>query len=186
MIRMIIALLGVGGAIALFFLYTKPAYDGVEALESTNESYDLALQKAAELQNLKQSLLSRYNSFNREDIERLNKLLPDHVDNVRLVLDLDSLASKHNIALQNITVTRPNAETSSSETIGPTRQAYDSVTLKFATSGTYENFKSFLLDLENSLRIVDLIGLTINADTAAAGEAQSYRFDVTLRTYWLK
>jgi hypothetical protein len=135
---------------------------------------------------LKQSLLARYNAFNPDDIERLHKLLPDHIDNVRLVLDLDTLASKHNIALQNVAVARPNEQSSvGNGTIGPLRQSYDSVTLKFATSGTYDRFKTFLLDLEDSLRIVDLTALTMSAEASSAGEP-TYRFDVTLRTYWHK
>ena len=101
MTKSIISLVCLSGAIALFFLYTKPTYDNLRSVTEKIGQYDLALDKAAELQRLKQSLLSRYNSFNPDDIERLHKLLPDHVDNVRLVLDLDTLASKHGLALQN-------------------------------------------------------------------------------------
>lgn len=188
MIRTLFALLGVGGAVALFLLYTKPAYDGVQALQAENESYDLALEKAAELQRLKQSLLSRYNAFNPADIERLHKLLPDHVDNVRLILDLDTLASRHNLSIQNMVVSRPgNEETSGRSVIGPSRSAYDSVTLSFATAATYEQFQTFLTDLEDSLRIVDLVSLSIDGgNTGQSGGEPVYAFSITLRTYWLK
>lgn len=187
MFRTIIALAGVGGAVALFLLYTKPAYDSAQMLKDENESYDLALQKAAELQRLKASLLARYNSFNPQDIERLHKLLPDHVDNVRLVLDLDNLAAKHGIAVQNVVVSRPaGGETSQGSTvIGPSREQYDSVTLSFATVATYEGFQALLLDLESSLRVVDVLNLSLSADGAAPGAEPMYRFDITLRTYWL-
>ena len=188
MIRSIISLIGVGGAIALFVFYTMPTYDGVKTLMMENESYDLALDKAAELQRLKQSLLSRYNSFNPQDMERLHKLLPDHVDNVRLVLDLDNLAAKHGIALQNVVVSRPSGtESAQGETvIGPSRQQYDSVTMSFATVATYEAFQDFLLDLEDSLRIVDIVDLSIENDATTEGGPLLYRFNIVLRTYWLK
>lgn len=186
MVRTILSLLGVGGAVALFFLYTKPAYDGVATLRAENESYDLALEKAAELQRLKQSLLSRFNAFNPTDIERLHKLLPDHVDNVRLVLDLDTLASKHGIALQNVVISRPTvAEEGRGNVIGPSQRKFESLTMQFTTTGTYERFKVFLTDLEESLRIVDVIDLTINAGAPVAGEP-TYSFNITLRTYWLR
>jgi len=187
MIRSIIALAGVGGAIALFFFYTKPAYDTVQTLQGENESYDLALQKAAELQRLKASLLSRYNSFNPQDIERLHKLLPDHIDNVRLVLDLDNLAAKHGIALQNVVVSRAaGGETAKGSTvIGPSSEQYDSVTLGFGTVATYDAFQTFLLDLETSLRIVDVLDLSIANDAASLGSEPTYRYEISLRTYWL-
>lgn len=186
MVRSIISLLGIAGAVALFFLYTKPAYDGVATLRSENESYDLALEKAAELQRLKQSLLSRYNAFNPADIERLHKLLPDHVDNVRLVLDLDTLASKHGIALQNVVISRPNAaEEGRGNTIGPSQRTFESLTFQFSTTGTYDSFKTFLTDLEESLRIVDVVDLSIAAAAVQTGEPV-YSYNVTLRTYWLR
>jgi Tfp pilus assembly protein PilO len=175
MVRTIFALLGVGGAVALFLLYTKPAYDSVEALKAENESYDLALEKAAELQRLKQSLLSRYNAFSPADIERLHKLLPDHVDNVRLILDL----------VQNVAVSRPGERSEENgSVIGPSRQQYDSVTLTFATQATYDQFQTFLLDLEDSLRIVDLLELSIDgAGVPEGGGDVVYNFSITLRTY---
>jgi Tfp pilus assembly protein PilO len=188
MMRTLFALLGVGGAVALFLLYTKPAYDSVQALQAENESYDLALEKAAELQRLKQSLLSRYNAFNPADIERLHKLLPDHIDNVRLILDLDTLASRHGLAIQNMAVSRPGEEdTGNRNVIGPSRASFDSVTFSFATAATYDDIQIFLADLEDSLRIVDLVSLSIDGGgLQPSGGEPVYNFSITLRTYWLK
>lgn len=183
--RTLIALLCVGGSVALFFLYTKPTYDGMQGQQEQIKQYDLALDKASELQQLKQSLLSRYNSFNPNDIDRLHKLLPDHVDNVRLVLDLDTLAGKHGVALQNVVISKSDSGTQGEENVvGPSLQQYGTLTLGFSTSATYPQFVTFLTDLEQSLRIVDIIGLKMDA-VGGTGEPV-YRFDITLRTYWLK
>jgi Tfp pilus assembly protein PilO len=188
MTRSIISLLCVAGAIALFFFYTKPAYDGLQAEREKIVQYDLGLDKAAELQGRKQALLSRYNAFNPNDVERLHKLLPDHVDNVRLVLDLDTLASSRGLALQNVVI---NAATGldtedAVAAIGPTDVTHGSLTLTFATTGTYERFVDFLADLERSLRIVDVISLKMSNASQGSGGEPIYRFDITLRTYWLK
>lgn len=184
-----IAALAIAGAILFFF--TQPTYDEVLAKEGEIMQYDQALQKAAELQALKQSLLSRYNTFNPSDIDRLHKLLPDHVDNVRLVLDIDSLAGRHGMALQNVTLSNPTESSQQKKgaigTISGGREKYNSLTLKFATHGTYTNFKSFMDDLERSLRIVDLVTLSLQgASDNIAGQEPRYRYDITLRTYWLK
>jgi Tfp pilus assembly protein PilO len=191
MTRTLLSLLFLAAAGGLFFFYTKPAYDGVREVQAEIDQYDQALNKAAELQRLKQSLLSRYNAFNPADVDRLHKLLPDHVDNVRLVLDLDTLASQHGFALQNVVIDAPGTVGSTAPTeqvtIGPSRQTYDSLTLRFATSGTYPNFVEFITALENTLRLVDVVALTMDQDSSAdpSGEP-AYRFDITLRTYWLK
>ncbi len=188
MVKLTLSILGLGIAAAVFFMYTQPTYDSVQGVRAQIAEYDQALDKAAELQQIKQSLLSRYNAFNPSDVERLQKLLPDHVDNVRLVLDLDNLAGQHGMTLQNVVISNPasaQSDTGVIGAIGTGRNHYDSLTLKFATRGTYENFMTFLQDIESSLRIVDLVSLNLQQDGFASGQPM-YRFDITIRTYWLK
>lgn len=202
MVRLIIAVVCFIVAGAAFALYTRPAYDQVQALQAQIASYNAALDKAAELQQLKQSLLSRFNAFNPSDLDRLQRLLPDHVDNVRLILDLDNLASRYGLSLQNVDVSSSEAENAKKQTaigaIGTANQKYDSLTLTFTTRGTYENFIPFITDLESSLRIVDLASLSMAAEnrgdssgrggagTQGASGDPAYTYRITLRTYWLK
>ncbi len=189
MMRTIISFLCILAAGGIFFMYTKPTYDKVQVTNGEIAQYNEALEKAAELQQVKQSLLSRYNTFDPSDIERLQKLLPDHVDNVRLILDIDSLAAKHGMAIQNVAVSSAQSVQGGRETaissVGASKQKYDSLTLKFSTQGTYQSFRQFLGDLEASLRIVDLVSLSITRASEIAG-SDSYAYDITLRTYWLK
>lgn len=189
MTKTILSIVGLAIAGGTLFFYTQPTYDSVRALEAEIGEYNQALEKAAELQNLKQSLLSRYNAFNPSDIDRLHKLLPDHVDNVRLVLDLDNLAGRHGMALQNVTLSNPTevANKGAIGAIGSGRQKFNSLTLKFTTHGTYADFEGFMEELERSLRIVDLASLSLQeADNNQAGQEPRYRYDITIRTYWLK
>lgn len=189
MIKAILSVVGLAIAGGVFFMYTQPAYDTVQTLKTQIKEYNQALEKAAELQQLKQSLLSRYNSFNPADIDRLQKLLPDHVDNVRLVLDIDNLAGKHGMALQNVVISNPTSEAAGSSVIGiigGSSQKYDSLTLKFATQGTYQNFAAFLQDLEASLRVVDLVALSLSRDSVEPKAEPTYKYNITIRTYWLK
>ena len=201
MMRLIMVIIGAGLAGGIFFLYTKPAYDNVQMTQSQIAEYDAALDKAAELQQLKQTLLSRFNAFSPTDLDRLHKLLPDHVDNVRLILDLDNLAGRFGLSLQNVDVSSSANQSSKNQTavgaIGTSNQKYDSLTLTFGTHSTYSNFVRFMTDLESSLRVVDLVSLTIDPDSSAAGAASAdgrvqnisepqYSYKITLRTYWLK
>lgn len=188
MTRSIIAILCLAGSVALFFLYTKPAYDSMQLQKAQIKQYDLALSKANELQRLKQSLLSRYNTFSPEDLDRLHKLLPDHVDNVRLVLDVDTLAARYGLALQNVVITGQASDPQEEAAIiGPDQSEFDSLTLRFATTGSYQQFVTFLSELEHSLRVVDVAQLKMDyAPGATAGGEPLYRYDLTVRTYWLK
>jgi Tfp pilus assembly protein PilO len=191
MFKTIISIIALVAAGAIFFTYTKPTYDAVKVSSAQIAQYDAALSKAAELQQLKQTLLSKYNTFNPADLEKLSKLLPDHVDNVRLILDIDSLAGKHAMAIQNVVVSSAhtaNASQTAIGTVSASKQKYDSLTVRFTTQGTYERFRTFLDDMQKSLRIVDLVSLTITQASAGATPTGGplYNFDVVLRTYWLK
>lgn len=190
--RTIFSILGVIAAVSVFLLYTQPAYDEVQALQKQIEQYNQALDKADELQRLKSTLLERRKSFDPEDLDRLHKLLPDHVDNVRLILDIDRLAGIYGMALQNVVISNPASETTLGNAIGASGAAerYDSLTLRFSTRGTYANFAEFLEDLESSLRIVDLVSLSIASEgsspEASGATSNVYRYDITIRTYWLR
>lgn len=194
MVRFIISILGFSVAAAVFFLYTKPTYDTVNLRKADISEYDEALDRANELQELKKELLTRYNAFNPEDIAKLHKLLPDHVDNVRLILDFDNLASRHGLAIQNVTIGRSGGTQAGTgrapapEVIGGDSKKYDALTLKFSTQGTYDGFVTFMEDVQASLRIVDLVALTLSpaSATSLGGGPPIYEFDVTIRTYWLK
>ncbi|NBV76686.1 hypothetical protein EBR66_00760 [bacterium] len=187
MIRTILAVLALVGSGVLFFGYTKPLYDDVHVREVKIAEHDQALTRAAELQKLKQTLLSRYNAFDPADLERLHKMLPDHVDNVRLVLDLDSLATKHHMAVENVVV-NTQKEKKDTQTIGGTssNQKYDSLTLRFATDGTYQDFIQFIEELESSLRIVDVVNVALTQGAQKSGIEPIYHYDITIKTYWLK
>jgi len=189
MIKNLLSIAGLAVAGGIFFLYTQPAYDNVQVLKGRIAQYDQALDKAAELQQLKQSLLSRFNAFRPEDLDRLQKLLPDHVDNVRLILDLDNLAARHDMALQNVVISEPASESGGTTVIGSIgagHRRFDSLTLKFTTRGSYEDFSAFLSDLEASLRIVNVVSLSLTRESTNATGSLTYRYDITIRTYWLK
>ncbi len=192
MLRSTISLTAIVIAGAIFFLYTQPAYDKTKAIHAQIASYDQALEKAAELQTLKQQLLDRYNSFPPADIARLQKLLPDHVDNIRLILDMDDIAMRDGMTLSNVDISGNNS-TSDTKTVigalGASAQKYDTLAISFTTNGTYTQFKKFLTDLQSSLRIVDMTSLKIGPGGGGGAIKSSepiFAFGINLKTYWLK
>src|SRR3989338_9715056 len=140
----------------IFSLYTKPAYTGPGTPEnpSVNEikaqiaQYDEALKKVEQLEQLKQRLLAKFNSFNTDDIPRLETMIPDHVDNIGLILELDKIANKYGMTLENVDVDAMPASRGGDIATGDSSigswQHYDSLTLRFSTFGTYEYFGTFL------------------------------------------
>ena len=195
MTKTILSILFIGASIMIFTLYVRPTYDTVQDNRTKVARFDEALSKTREIQDLKSSLLSRYNLFAGENLDRLQKMLPDHVDNVRLVLDMDGIASKYGIRIQNVAVEEPGKgkdEAAGTILNGGSAQSrpYQSLTLQFEVVSTYDDFVLLLRDLESSLRIVDLVSLTLRPRTGSGVsvngvEKPLYTFGVSLRTYWL-
>lgn len=186
-------------AAGLFFGFTQPTYSSVKNLEVEGAQLDQILAEAAEFQKLKSELIARYNALPSDQLARLEKLLPDHVDNVRLILDVDSLAASDGLALENVIINSGGTDSSSSSgsssstagslgDVSAQRIPYDSLSLQFKTTGSYSQFVQFLSQLESSLRLVDVSDLSMqaaNSDTSKASDPQ-YAFNVKVRTYWLK
>lgn len=181
--RFIIPAILIAVAIGLFTVWTNPTYQGTKALQAQVAQYDEALDKAQELRKLRDELLNRRNTFSTEDMQKLQRMLPDNVDNIRLIIEINNIAAKHGLALQSVEL----GELSDSRTartefaVGSSGDPVGSVDVSFAVNASYEQFQAFLLDLEHSLRIVDV--QTVEFD--ASDKAPSTNYGLKIRTYWL-
>ncbi len=167
-------------SLGLFFWYIDPTYAHIRELQTQEATYDGALNKSKELQSVRDQLLSRYNTFDTNALTRLTKLLPDTVDNVRFLIDLDSIASRYGMRVKNASIDKAPT-TAAPGTIGPDQSSYGSLQVSFSVSGTYTNFLAFLGDVEKSLRLVDVVGISFTTN-----DAGTYDYSVTIRTYWLR
>ncbi len=180
MIKFLIPIIFVGTAAGLFFGYIDPTYSSVKGLKGENQQYSDALDKAKELQAVRDRLLSKYNTFQGSDLDRLQKLLPDAIDNVRLILDLDNMASRYAMRTRNVTVSNESAPAQG--TVGPDVNRFGTATITFSVIGSYENFLAYLRDLETSLRLVDITTVVFQVNQGS--DLNTYT--ITVKTYWLK
>lgn|SRR3989344_4636029 len=194
----IFSLILILASIGLFFIYINPTYGGVtdskerkdksvKELKAERARYIEALNKSQDLDEVKQGLLTQYNSVSGAQKARLEKLLPDHIDSVRLVIDVVEIARKHGMRASNITIASSdtkNGKSSGKEdngSIGPSDDKYKDADFTFILSGTYEQFVSFLGDLEKSLRIVDIESVSFDSDPSSP----IYSFTLKVKTYLL-
>jgi Tfp pilus assembly protein PilO len=180
------------GAIGLFVFYTNGAYQRVSELRKTQAAYQEALNNSRKLLAVRDTLAEKYSSFSREDRERLEKLMPDNVDNIRLILNIDKIAKQYGMLPADIKFDATAADGKGKDATQPRTPSeareldrpYGSFDLEFSVSGTYPKFLSFLRDLEQSLRIIDVEAI---AFAAGAGEPSgTYRYTFKITTYWLK
>lgn len=167
---------------ALVFGFVRPGVASIHSLVNEKKSYDDTLTKSKELRDIRTKLTDIYNTFPVENIDRLNKMVPNNIDNVQLVMDLNSIASKHGMIIRNVVVnTGPETDEVKKKLIGSSSKKYGSVTLNFSVTASYESFKAFLKDLRDSLRLVDVVDISFSSE-----EIDLYKFDLAVKTYWIK
>ena len=162
----------------LFFFYIDSNYQEAKELKIEKVQYDDALNKSKELRNIRDSLLSKYNTFDSDNIEKLEKMIPDNVDNVRLIMEIDTLASKYGATIRRVDVV---PQSSDGELLGRDVKDYNEINLNLTVEASYEDFIKFLSDLSKSLRIMDIDTISFEATNL-----NFYQFKLNFKTYWLK
>lgn len=183
MMSRIIPVLFILVAIGIFFGYINPTYSGeVNALRSEIRSYDAALRAAEAFRQKEAQLMLERNGISQEGLERVESFLPDGVDNVQLILDLNALASRSGVVLSDFDIVEgaDNQEQGGALEL-ESEDAVESLDLTVSATGSYSAFKNFLKGAEWSLRPLDLVSLEL--EDSATGV---YTYQMTFRIYWLR
>ena len=174
-------------AIGVYITVTKDMVQKAQDIKAINTQYETALKNADTLIRTRDHVRDNYNQLSDADKTNLTKMIPPGVDNIRLIIDMNSIAFKHGFSLRNIKASAAPAATKSGFTAGTQSSSpiaiptLDTISVTFSVTASYQQFVSFLQDLESNLRIMDLTHLTV-----AAGEGSNYDFGVELKTYWLR
>ncbi len=167
-------------AIAGSFFYTKPLYANIQRLLADKAQYEDALEKARELDVEITKLNNIKNSFSGEDLDRLHVMIPQNIDTIRLVIEINEIAKKYSTGVKSIRIT--NTADLQSTTKTPQKQNDNAFALSFSIATSYDRFTDFLKDLESNLRLADVTGLTFSPNDTDS----LYTFNLTIKTYWAK
>ncbi len=189
-------------ALGVFLGYIHPTYTkDVATLKTEIGNYDRALVAASDYLSKQDEIAEKRKTLTDEDVARLKGFLPDGVDNVQLIIDLNALATGAGLSVSDIDVkgsgdgpARPASSAPTNTQIDPAtgRQVAsapltkgtptDSVDLSVKLTGTYTNLFTFLSAVENSLRPLDVVALTMQE----VPQSSLYTFTMTIRVYWLR
>lgn len=191
MSRLIVPAIILIAAIGLFLGYTNTAYQNVGKLKAAVAAYDQALNNSKELLKVRNDLTDKYNNMSNTDRDHIKKLMPDNVDNIRLVIDIQNIAQKYGMNPKDIKYdARAGRSGSGATSVGVTptdlansQKDFSSFELEFSVTGTYSNFLAFLKDLERSLRLVDVESISFQSPDSGAN---STKYGIRIKTYWLK
>lgn len=204
--RFLLPILFIIVAIALFIGITNPVYVDIQSLNAQAQSYDEALANSKRLQQKRDELTQTYNSFSRQSVEALEIMVPDSVDNIGLIQEIQRMALRLGIVVKNVNfdpsqVDREDEELEEGEVVNqpsnnqtlPRRETvetngmYDTFLLEFTIEGSYSDFVRFLQELEKNLRIVDISNINFTATSldSSGNFSDVYDYTFTTKTYRL-
>ena len=170
-------------SIGLFYTFISPHYENVQMLSTQANQYEDALKKSEELRVVRDNLLTEYNSLPRADIDRLMRIVPDSLDGVKLVADIDAVAGRHGITVSEVKISEDTSSNPQGIVDVADAKPYLSTSIAFKFTSTYSNLTKFLGDLEKSLQVVDVKSLSF---TSGKSKNDLYTYDIAIQTYNLK
>lgn len=173
-------------AIGILFGYVSPAWSGeIVTMRAAIASDDQALAAATSYKEHESQLASAKNAIDSASLGRLATFLPDSVDNVSLILDLNALAARSGLALSNIDVAADlgAAAKAAQQNAAPAglSSLVGSVDLSLSAVGTYTALQNFLKGVERSGRLLDVRDISVKGSNTGA-----YAYQMTIRLYWLR
>lgn len=199
MMRFIIPIILIGVGVTTFLAFSEPLFNDISQLRAQVAFYNEALNNSKALENERDKLTAKYNSINPENLSKLQKFLPENINNIRLILEIEQIAMPYAMALKDIKYNTTIANAINT-TVGLSQGGVVSKTspkdygiwdLEFSTSGTYNNFLNFTKDLEKNLRIVDISSIEFSSSTGSLSNSllntsDVYKYNFKIKTYWLK
>ncbi|MEZ4103211.1 MAG: hypothetical protein R3B55_01440 [Candidatus Paceibacterota bacterium] len=202
--RWLLPLILIGAGIAGFLLITQPIYDEATTLKIEADKYNEALANAKILQSERDRLTEKFNSFQEGDLARLKKIVPDSVDNIKLILEIQEVAQERGILVKNVEFEPEQfleEDPAATEAEKAKQQAnlrrpgaatnldYEVFDLEFSIEGKYSAYVEFMKLLERSLRIVDVRSIAFTPGTSEDKDKiylDNYKYTFRINTYRLK
>ena len=95
-----------------------PAKPGIKSIQKEIEQYDIAINNSDEFVREKNKLLEARNNLDQEDRARLERLLPDSIDNIRLVIGINDIARPYGLVLKGLRFSGDKSDSKSKDSEG--------------------------------------------------------------------
>ena len=146
-------------------------YSGVKEIRARTSEIKTALTNSQAIEKKRELLNQKYNSITIEDKQKLEALVPNNVDNIKLVLEIETLANKYGVSISSprlkIAQDVP-ADVAKDATGQAIRQnqndyqnTYGSFVLDFGVRTNYQNLKNLIRDMERNLRLIEITSIEI-------------------------
>jgi Tfp pilus assembly protein PilO len=188
MIRDIILIVLILAFIGVVIFLDVPGVQGVLQLRKDIEMQkQILLDKQDFLATVKE--LSGAYKKNKENIDKINFILPLKEDIPNLLVQVEALVLEQGLVLDKLEVNTPTEEATGrvidprdlSAGQGTANTKYKTLTIDLAFTGDYSALKNFLKATEENMRLIDIDSIGISPESEASG---IFKFILSLKTYY--
>lgn len=177
MARIITILLLLGLSYYTVFFLVKPKWDEINVLKAQAASYKETLDNIQKMRELRNSLVTQYNSVSDDEKKRLDKIFASSMNEGELMVMFDNIAKSSSVVLSDISFS-PKNETQSSANQSSAANPYKTYGFNLEVNGSYNAFKEFLKNLEKSLVLSDIASITFDASSKDSSKSKSVASDI--------
>ncbi len=160
-------------ALVIGFFLTVPKYNDFSIAIKNQKNIEINLQAKKDRIVTVDEALEKFKNY-QDELKKIDQALPDTEFLPSLDQFFKSIGASHNIVLAGTSgMSYVDRKKSSSEIkdLGPISQRSPrEITVNLSPSGKYNDFKSFLLALENSARLVDVERLSFSISSVDKGD----------------
>lgn len=189
---MLFSLILLIAAFIVYFDMVVPAYSDMQTLKGKQSSENDILAQVLQTEQQVQKLIVAYKNENQAQ-SAVALSLPSGQDVSGALTQIYGIAQVNNIYLQNITVSgssllsNPNAKSASAANVpvAPLVKPLGSISFAASASGSYEDFKNFLSQIETNIRIFDVKNISIQPATQSATSSRNlFNYTLTIVAYY--
>ncbi len=175
-------------SIGLFYMHIDPRYTEVQALQKEKNEYVAALSKIEQLQEQKNQILAVFNAIPKTDMDRLSRLLPEKLNTVKLIADMDGIAGNYGVTIGSIKVAEEAVDRAQQVSSEAQSKPYRTTAVSFKFTASYDTMVLFLRDMERSLQLIDVssITFTVAEDKKETDGFGLNNYNIVFQTYSLK
>ncbi|MBL7154890.1 MAG: type 4a pilus biogenesis protein PilO [Candidatus Portnoybacteria bacterium] len=170
----IIILISLISALVLVFVFLDPLWSSIKVLRNEINQKKLALLATEELLAKTQELDQEYQPL-AEQAQKVLFALPKEKDIPHLLTQFDALAASNGLLLESMSFVQVEEEEVS---------LFPSLFLKVKVSGSYDAFKGYLTNLENSVRSMDVHSIKFAVPKEGLAALGIFEFDLGVTVYY--
>ena len=170
-------------SLGIIFMYVSPTWSGQIAItKAAIAADDKTIAAAKAFTAHEEELTTAEKHMDPDSLKRLNLLLPDSINTIGMIVDLNKLGSDSGLSVANVSIS--NTPAPSAVDMGAAAHQSNETSLDFQANaaGSYTALKAFMKAVEKSQRLINIQSVDV---AGAAADTGVYTYLIKMRAYWL-